>query len=371
MAIMASHEALEHAGITSEIVNKKRNQYRLNNIDAERCSVVYGAGSGGGYSIISNFTHHALSRQKKALTEHFGDNEKALKPLENLRHPASFSPFSIPMSMANGIPAGIGIKFSLHGSVKPITQACSSGTTAIGEAVQKIQSGHADMVISGGVEYSYDEYGATYHGFDVARTLAQIPENGDLSQANRPFDEDRSGFLLSQGGAATLIIESEEHLVKRGGTPIAEIVGFSETFDAMSIMAPDPKGMQIERMIRSAIKQAEISPEDIDYINAHGTGTQANDLTESSVIERIFGRSAMVNSTKSILGHSIAASGAIEAAVCSLSLRDNTIHSSRNLDKPLNNLDFAQNLHRGSFKYALSESFAFGGHNSCLVFKSV
>ena len=372
MAMLASREALEHAGIERLLTNKKKNQYTLQNIDSKRCSVIYGTGSGGSSSMLSNFSYHALSRSKKELQNLVGDNEQAQALLDTLLHPSSYNPFAVPMSMGNSIPAGIGIKYAIHGSVKPIVQACSSGTTAIGEALLKIRSGLADLVITGGSEYLTDDYGALYHGFDVARTLAKIPENGDISKANRPFDKNRSGFLMAQGGAATLVIENEEHLVKRGGTAIAEIVGYSETFDASSVMAPEKEGVQIERMIRDVLYDAKIHPEDIDYINAHGTGTLSNDEVESNVIERVFGNNTALNSTKSIIGHTIAASGAIEAAVCALSLRDQVLHPSANIDNPMSNLDFVREEPRqAKLHYTFTESFAFGGHNSGLVLKAV
>lgn len=376
MAMLASQEAFEHAGIDLQLTNKKRSQYSLGNIDSERCAVVYGTGSGGSYSMLSNFSYHALARPKKRLQELLGDellgdNKAAQEVLDTLLHPATYNPFVVPMSMGNSIPAGIGIKYSLHSGVKPIVQACASGTTAIGEAFLKIKSGAVDLVVTGGSEHFTDEYGALYHGFDVARTLASIPENGDISTANRPFDKKRSGFLMAQGGAATLIIESEEHLIKRNGTAIAEIVGFAETFDATSVMAPEKTGIQIERMIRSALQSAKIDPEDIDYINAHGTGTRSNDEVETSVIERIFGNNTALNSTKSVIGHTIAASGAIEASVCALSLRDQILHPSANLDEPMNDLDYVRDQRHQKLNYVLTESFAFGGHNSGLILKAV
>ncbi len=367
LAIITTHEALLNAGIEPELTDKKRNQYRLPGINSERCSVIYGTGSGGSCSLLTNFSYHAIATCKQKLSEETSckDNDA----LQTLYHPPTLNPFVIPMSICNSVPAGIGIKFAIHSDVQPVVQACSSGTTAIGEAFKRIRSGHADLVISGGVEHLKDHWGASYKGFDLARTLAMIPESGDVDTANRPFDKDRTGFLFAQGGGATLILESEEHLLARGGTPLAEVVGFAETFDASSVMAPEPSGTQIERMVNNALQSADIHAEDIDYINAHGTGTLSNDKVEVAVIERVFGKNAAINSSKSIIGHSLGGSGAIEAAICALSMRDQVLHPCRNLDNPIADLDFVTQKRKMAIEYSFSESFAFGGHNSGLVLK--
>ena len=227
------------------------------------------------------------------------------------------------------------------------------------------------MSVCGGVEYTRDDYGICFYGFDVARTMVDTKSQVEKEKVNRPFDRDRSGLLYAEGGAATLILESEEHLEKRGGEPIAEIVGFGESFDAYSIMAPDPSGVQIERMMRMALDQAGISAEEVDYVNAHGTGTVANDKTEAEIIGRVFGDNVAINSTKSLTGHTFGASGSVEAAVCAMSLRDQELHPSLNLDNPIADLDFVTQRRKTKLKYVFSESFAFGGHNSCLVLRVV
>ncbi len=372
LAIVATHEALQQAGIETVLTDKKRNQYQLATINPERCSVIYGTGSGGSCSLLTNFSYHAIATCKQKLSETEACHES--EALQTLYHPPTLNPFVIPMSICNSVPAGIGIKYSVHNDVQPVVQACSSGTTAIGEAFRKIRSGQSDLVISGGIEHLKDHWGASYKGFDLARTLAMIPADGNIDAANRPFDKDRSGFLFSQGGGASLILESEEHLLNRGGTALAEIVGFAETFDASSVMAPEQSGTQIERMIRKALDSAGITAGDIGYINAHGTGTVSNDQVEARVIERVFGSQTPINSTKSIIGHSLGGSGAIEAAVCVLSMQDQVLHASSNLENPIAALDFVTTKRDTSstpVHYSFSESFAFGGHNSGLVLKRV
>jgi 3-oxoacyl-[acyl-carrier-protein] synthase II len=365
LAMMTTQEALEHAGIQTSIISRKSNQYSLPELDAKRVGVHFGTGMGGANAVFNNLASHLVSRARQQL------GETGSEPLDNIKLPLKFNPFVVPMCICNSIPASIGIKYALHGAMNPVVQACSSGTSATGQAYKAIAAGQADMIITGGVEQLGDEHGYPFHGFDSARTLTPAQEGVDINTRNRPFDADRSGFLFAAGGSATLILESETHLEKRGATPIAEICGYAETFDAYSIMAPDPDMQQVERMINIALDEAGIHATDIDYINAHGTGTVANDAAEASVIERVFGREVAVNSTKSILGHTIGASGAIEAAVCALSLRDQELHASLNIDKPIADIDLVSQRRKAELNYAFSQSFAFGGHNSALVIKAV
>jgi 3-oxoacyl-[acyl-carrier-protein] synthase II len=224
-----------------------------------------------------------------------------------------------------------------------------------------------DLAVTGGSEYLYDEHGHIFRGFDVAGTLVQ--DYVDPESANRPFDEKRSGFLFSQGGAAVLVLEELEHARRRGATIIAEVIGYAESFDAHSMMSLAPGGEQIERMVHAAITDADLSPRDVDYVNAHGTGTKNNDQTEAEVIDRVFGKSVLINSTKSLLGHTIGASGAIEALVTALSLRDGTTHICKNLDTPLLGLNFVRSVEQHDLRVGLSQSFAFGGHNAAVVLR--
>jgi 3-oxoacyl-[acyl-carrier-protein] synthase II len=166
-----------------------------------------------------------------------------------------------------------------------------------------------------------------------------------------------------------LVLEELEHARRRGATIVAEVVGYAETFDAYSIMSLAPSGVQIERMIRAALLSAGVAPDEVDYVNAHGTGTENNDKTEAEVIERVFGRRPMVNTTKSLIGHSIGASGAIEAVVTALSLRDGTTHVCKSLENPLRDLNFVRHVGQHDLRLGLSQSFAFGGHNAGIVMR--
>jgi 3-oxoacyl-[acyl-carrier-protein] synthase II len=166
-----------------------------------------------------------------------------------------------------------------------------------------------------------------------------------------------------------LILEDLEHAQRRGATIMAELIGYAETFDAYSMMSLAPEGRQIERMVRAALADANQMPHDVDYLNAHGTGTKNNDQTEVEVVNRVFGKSVRVNSTKSLLGHTIGASGAIEALVTALSLRDGTTHTCKNLDTPIFDLNFVRGVERFDPRIGMSQSFAFGGHNAALVMR--
>ena len=225
------------------------------------------------------------------------------------------------------------------------------------------------MALTGGSEYLDHSSGGIFRGFDIANTLVQDCEHPET--ANRPFDKRRSGFLFSQGGAAVLVLEEYEGARKRGAPIIAEVSGYAETFDAYSMMNIAPDGVEIERMIRLALEDAQLTPNEIDYVNAHGTGTQLNDMTEAMVIERVFGRDVLVNSTKSLLGHSIGASGAMEAVVTALSLKHQTTHVCKNLEEPISELNFVRSPGPREISAALSQSFAFGGHNAALVLRRI
>jgi 3-oxoacyl-[acyl-carrier-protein] synthase II len=205
--------------------------------------------------------------------------------------------------------------------------------------------------------------------FDIARTLTHNCDPPEL--ACRPFDEDRSGFLISQGGAAALIVESHEHAIAAGRTPLAEIRGYAETCDAFSMMAIDEDLTQMRRMVSAALSDAlsdaDLGPEDIAYINAHGTGTVVNDIHEARLIEETFGTRPFVNSTKSMIGHAIGASGALETVVTVRSLLEQQLHPSINLDNPIAALNFVTEPTNTRIAAALTQSFGFGGHNAGLV----
>lgn len=376
-SLMAGHitrQALTGAGLETELVNKRSNSYRINGIDAERVGVFMGTGIGGANSFLENYSTQVLIAQKDKLGEAIAElpeddhTRHAIGSImEYLHHGRRFNPFVVSMLMPNAIPAHIGLKYSIKGPNLSYSIACASGTVAIGHAFRAVRDGAVDFAISGGSEYLDDHYGGIFHGFDIAKALVRNCD--DPQRANRPFDVNRSGFLFSQGGAAVLLLEDLDTAMNRGAPVLAEIVGYAESFDAYSVMSIAPDGEQIERMMNAALADAGLSREDIHYVNAHGTGTQANDVVETEVIERVFGRDVLVNSTKSLIGHTIGASGAIEALVTVMSLKDQKTHACRNLDEPISDLNFVRDVSSTRIDAALTQSFAFGGHNAGLILK--
>lgn len=370
----AAHQALTRAGLEPELVNKRSNSYQLVDVDPHRVGVYMGTGIGGANSFLDNYSVQMLSAQKEKLGDIWsnmpGDDEMNHafgSILESLHHGRRFNPFIVSMLMPNAISAHIGIKYSIKGPNLTHSVACASGTVAIGHAFHAVRNGTVDFAVSGGSEYLDDYYGGIFHGFDIAKALVRNCENPE--SANRPFDVNRSGFLFSQGGAAVLLLEELDSAIGRGASILAEVAGYAETFDAHSVMSIAPDGFQIERMINSALTDAGMSHADIQYINAHGTGTQANDVVESEVISRVFGNDVLVNSTKSLIGHTIGASGAIEALVTVMSLKEQKTHACNNLEEPLTDLNFVREAASYPIDAALTQSFAFGGHNAGLVLK--
>jgi 3-oxoacyl-[acyl-carrier-protein] synthase II len=374
LATLAAQQAIENAELETSLINKRKNNFNIHQIDNNRAGVFIGTGSGGYTTLLSNHAQHILHRAKSDLTSICTEtSETNLKErLNNITKlfdiAERFNPFGVPMSMVNAVSASIGIKFNIHGPNHTLAQACASGTVAIGHAFQAVKSGLVDFAITGGCEYLSPTDGGEYRGFDVSKTL--VRNCSDPKKANRPFDESRSGFLFSQGGAAALTIETREHAEQRGAPILAEIAGFAETFDADNLLSIDSEGKQIERMLKELLQQGDISTEQVDYINAHGTGTELNDKVESDIISRIFPHKPLVNATKSLIGHTFGASGAIEAAVCALSLRDQTTHICHNLEQPIADLNFVRQQQTENINYAINESFAFGGHNVGLLLKS-
>lgn len=362
LAIMAANEALQQSGIDCTPFNGNNLQCKLQGIDPDKSGVFIGTGTGGANTLHNHIAHQILDQTTKLLAE--SDVEPTL--INRFLFPRKFNPFCVSMFMQNSVSASIGLKYSLHGMNRTISQACSSGTTAIGAGYQAIKSGQMDFAICGGAEYLYDEYGAIFKGFDTARTLAISLD--DIELANRPFDRDRSGFLLSQGGAGILILEQESTAIKRGANILAYVSGFSETFDAHSMMNINSDGIQIKRMIHQTLNDAQLQLADIDYINTHGTGTKLNDEVESKMIDELFTNKPIINSSKSLLGHSIGACGAFEAIISTMSLKHQTTHQCKNLQNPIRDLNFVTKVQKQNIRHVLSESFAFGGHNSALIF---
>ncbi len=374
LAIGAAVESLANAELSVSLKDKKRNTFTIDDIDSERIGVFMGTGVGGVNTLLSNHLHQALSRPKSELVTKLHDSraDEAVQTdidrlISHFKHPDRFNPFVVSMLMPNAAGAALGIKFSCHGPNLTSATACAAGTAAIGGAFRAIQNGYADVALAGGSEYLSDPCGGIFQGFDIARTLVHGYEEPDA--ANRPFDKNHCGFLFSEGGACILVLENYEHARARKAPVIAEISGFSQTFDAHSMMSIAPDTVQIERVLKAAVEDAQLSPSDIDYLNAHGTGTEKNDTLECQAIERVFGDGILINSTKSLTGHLIGASGAVETAITALSIRDQTTHICRNLDEPIADLNFVRTVTEQRIDSAITQSFAFGGHNSALVLK--
>jgi len=342
--LTALDEALKNAEIGYTLVNNKLNSYSLKNINTERFGVFSGTGIGGIETLLNNaFDFKKLQRGERA----------------------KLDPFSIAKSMPNNVAATIGIKLGLHKHINSYTYACATGTITIGKAYESIKNGLLDVAIAGSSE-SLDREGMTYNGFLKAKTIITgEPHSG----VNCPFDENRNGFLFSEGASGILVLESLEHAKKRNANILAEIVGFEESFDGYNMVSGDPSGVYIEHMLEKLLDEAGIEAKDIDYINAHGTGTIKNDEIEAAIFEKIFGNHVPINSTKSLLGHTIAASGSIEAIVTMLSMRDHKIHKNNGLVNPIKKLHFVRETTNVDIEYALSTSYAFGGHNGTLLFK--
>jgi 3-oxoacyl-[acyl-carrier-protein] synthase II len=359
LTIAASAEAIRDAGIGTASADAKKNTFRLEGPDPGRCGVFMGTGVGGITSFVGNLANHVMSPLANAIPD-----PAILPPM-----PPRFNPYAVPSMMPNAVSALLGIRWSLCGPNLTFSQACAAGTVAVGHAFRAVADGSVDMALCGGAEYLGDPYGGIFRGFDIARTL--VAENADAQRANRPFDRDRSGFLFAEGGAAVLVCEEAEAARRRGARAYAEIVGYAENFDGYSIMSIDPSGTRITEMVAAAVQDAGCVPGDVDYVNAHGTGTAVNDEIESSVIERLFGTTPLVTATKSLTGHCIGASGGIEAAVTALSISRQETHACHNLEHPIRDLRFAREAGPCRIETAVTQSFAFGGHNAAVVMKRI
>ncbi|MGM0443215.1 MAG: beta-ketoacyl-[acyl-carrier-protein] synthase family protein [Fibrobacterota bacterium] len=372
MAVHAAAQALENAGISHECIDRKAGQYRLDGVDPARSGVFMGTGVGGATTLIDTQRSHTLqspARLIKELREGESGNDPHRRELyeqleEQLHRPKRFNPFVVSMIMPNAPAAHLSIRFSCAGPVETNTTACASGTIAPGRAFRSIQRGECDFALAGGTEYLGDSFGGIFRGFDTAGTLTDI---ADPARANRPFDADRRGFLFAEGGAAVLTMESRDHAERRGASILCSVSAYAESSDAHNIMMPRPDGRAVAGMIKKLLATGNIAPQEIGYINAHGTGTIANDDVESAVIADIFGRTPAVNSSKSLLGHTIGAAGALEAVITALSLRDQRIHGSRNAQTPPAGIRIQQETADAKIRHALSQSFAFGGNNAALL----
>ena len=334
LAVAASQEALKDAQLVIDDSNR-------NDI-----SVMVGSGIGG---------LGTLSEQLKILIE---------------KGPDRVSPFLIPMMISDMAGAQISINIGAKGANVCSTSACSSGSDAIGNAYEILKRGDGVAIITGGAEAVITPIGVA--GFNAARTLST--RNDDPKTASRPFDAQRDGFVIGEG-AAILVLETLDFAKKRGAHILAEIIGYGASSDAYHITSPPDSAEGAVRSMKMALRKAEIEPTDIDYINAHGTSTEINDKTETKAIKAVFGDYAYkvpISSTKSMTGHMIGAAGAIEASICVLTIQNGVIPPTMNLHNPDPecDLDYVPNVaRRANVKTALSNTFGFGGHNSCLIIR--
>ncbi len=301
-----------------------------------------------------------------------GGLERGVEGIEVLKDKglSKVNPFYLPSTLPNMAAFHVTHHFKAVGPNSTITTACATGTQTIGEAAQAIRNGWADIVIAGGTEAIIQDF--VIAGFSAMRALP-VNFNDDPQKASRPFDSLREGFVFAEG-AACVILESLEHARARNARIYAEVIGFGSSGDAYHMAAPEPNGNGARRTMRRALEDASIHVEQVSYINAHGTSTPANDATETKAIKTLFGGYAHqipISSTKSMLGHAMGASGAIEAIVCALSLHHQMIHPTINYETPDPelDLDYVPNKPReAEIEVVLSNSFGLGGQNACLVF---
>ena len=286
------------------------------------------------------------------------------------RGPGKVNPFAIPMMIANMASGQVSITLGLRGPVLTDVTACASGTNSIGLAARLIKYGDADIMIAGGAEAAVSK--APMAGFAAMKALSS--RDCPPEEASCPFDAGRDGFVLGEG-SGVLVLEELEHAKKRGAHIYAELAGYGSNGDAYHITAPRPGGELAYLCMEKALKDAHTKPEEVDYINAHGTSTHLNDLNETSAIKALLGKHAYeipVNSTKSMTGHLLGAAGAIEAVVCALSIENNKVHPTINLKErdPECDLDYVTEGARDvKINVAMSNSFGFGGHNAVIVMR--
>lgn len=336
-AVVAADEAVSDAGIDE------------NCTDPYRYGVIVGSAAGG-FDTFEKQHHNILEKG-----------------------PTKCSPFTVPMLIADMGAGRISMRHHAKGVNKAIVTACATSAHCVGDAFRTIQYNDADIIIAGGSEAVITTLGIG--AFTSARTLSK--RNDAPEKASRPYDKDRDGFVMSEG-AAIIVLEELEHAKKRGAKIYAEIVGYGQTADAYDIVAPDPTGAGAAKAMEFAVKDANIKPEEVDYVNAHGTSTGLGDIAESKAIARVFGdldtnKNLKVSSTKSMHGHMLGATGAAESIVCIKALKEGIIPPTINLDNQdpeVANLNYVPHKAvKANIKYALTNSFGFGGHNASLLFK--
>lgn len=340
LAIISAIQGVEDCGID------------LEKADKNRIGVVYGVGIGGIKTFEEEIGYYAT----------------------HIENGPKFNPFFIPKMIADIASGHISIRFGFHGPNFTTTSACASSTNAIGTAFNLIRLGKADMIVSGGAEAAITEGGVG--GFNAMHALST--RNDSPETASRPFSASRDGFVMGEG-AGCLILEELEHAKARGAKIYAELVGEGESADAHHITASHPEGLGANLVMKAALDDAGMTPEDIDYINVHGTSTPVGDISEAKAIVQLFGDAAYklnISSTKSMTGHLLGAAGAVEAMACVLAIQNDIIpptinHDDEDKDAELDyNLNFTFNkAQKREVRAALSNTFGFGGHNACVIFK--
>ena len=332
-AVAATHEALGQAGLSLPDENR------------DRIGVIVGTGIGGIGTLLE---------QAEILRE---------------KGPDRVSPFLVPMMISDNAAGTIAIRLGVRGPNEAIATACATGSNVIGEAAEMIRRGSADVMLAGGSEASI--VNVAMAGLNVMTALSTY--NDDPTKASRPFDKNRDGFVMGEGGAM-LVLESLEHAQARGAKILSEVTGYGTSDDAFHISAPAENGAGAELCMKLALENAGLKPEAIDYINAHGTSTQLNDKSETAAIKAAFGDYAYklpISSTKSMTGHLLGASGALEAAICTEIFQRDILPPTINYETPDPNcdLDYVPNKARKAHpRHIMSNSFGFGGHNATLIF---
>lgn len=338
LGIAAALQAVERSGIDFDAC------------DRTRCGAVIGSGVGGIQTI-----------------------EDALHTMRD-KNPSRMSPFTVPRLMANAVAGDVSIRFGIEGYTTSHTTACASSGHSIGDAMRQIRDGHCDVVLAGGAEGAVSPL--CLSAFMVMKAMST--RNDDPAHASRPFDKDRDGFVLAEG-AAVLVLESEAHAQKRGANILCELLGCGVSADAHHITAPDPNGKGAAAAMRYALRDAQLNPTDIDYVNAHGTSTPLGDQAEVAAAYEVFGDHArksaggklLMSSTKSMIGHTLGASGAVECISCIGAIRHGTVTPTVNLESPdpeFEDIDLVPNTPRDAkVDKVLNNTFGFGGHNVSLV----
>lgn len=338
--------------MASAVQGVKDSGLDLDQVDKNRVGVIYGVGIGGIKTFEEEASYYALNKEKGP----------------------RFSPFFIPKMIADIAAGQISIHFGFHGPNFTTTSACASSTNALADAFNLLRLGKADVIVAGGAEAAICECGVG--GFNAMKALST--RNDDPTHASRPFSASRDGFVMGEG-AGCLILEELEHAKARGARIYAEMVGEGESADAYHLTASHPEGLGAKLVMEAALADAQMQPEDIDYINVHGTSTHVGDISEAKAIKEVFGEHAYklnISSTKSMTGHLLGAAGAVEALACVKAVSEDIVPPTINHDEEDKDpeVDYALNYtfnqaQKRTVRAALSNTFGFGGHNACVIFK--